>query len=98
MQIEAPPIKRGSDKAAGEHRILGELEHSAEQAREGCERAEATIRAGEHFVRASTACARGAHRPYAPQELIDLADTVTEMNLVKHQDGLRVPAQRGIEG
>jgi cob(I)alamin adenosyltransferase len=33
----------------------------------------------------------------APQELIDLADTVTEMTLVKHHYQAGVPAQRGIE-
>lgn len=33
----------------------------------------------------------------APQELIDLADTVTEMKLVKHHHQAGVPAQRGIE-
>jgi len=32
-----------------------------------------------------------------PQELIDLADTVTEMALVKHHYRAGVPAQRGIE-
>lgn len=33
----------------------------------------------------------------APDELIELADTVTEMTLVKHHHALGVPAQRGIE-
>ncbi len=33
----------------------------------------------------------------APQELVDLADTVTEMRLVKHHYQAGVPAQRGIE-
>ena len=32
-----------------------------------------------------------------PQELIDVADTVTEMKLVKHAFKAGVPAQRGIE-
>ena len=33
----------------------------------------------------------------APQELIDLADTVTEMAMIKHHFKAGVPAQRGIE-
>ena len=33
----------------------------------------------------------------APQELIDLADTVTEMTKLKHHFDIGVPAQRGIE-
>ncbi len=32
-----------------------------------------------------------------PQELIDIADTVTEMTLIKHAFKAGVPAQRGIE-
>jgi cob(I)alamin adenosyltransferase len=32
-----------------------------------------------------------------PQELIELADTVTEMGCVKHHFQAGVPAQRGIE-
>lgn len=33
----------------------------------------------------------------APQELVDVADTVTEMKLIKHHYNAGVPAQRGIE-
>jgi cob(I)alamin adenosyltransferase len=33
----------------------------------------------------------------APQELIDIADTVTEMRKVKHHYEAGIPAQRGIE-
>ena len=33
----------------------------------------------------------------APAELIELADTVTEMTLIKHHFNAGVPAQRGIE-
>jgi len=33
----------------------------------------------------------------APDELITLADTVTEMTLIKHHFKAGVPAQRGIE-
>ena len=33
----------------------------------------------------------------APAELVDLADTVTEMTLIKHHFQAGVPAQRGIE-
>jgi len=99
-----------------------DLEHSAQCARDGWVRAEATIRAGEHFLvvldevtyplrygwlplEPVLACLR--ERPphvhvvltgrNAPQDLIDVADTVTEMTLVKHHYQAGVPAQRGIE-
>ena len=32
-----------------------------------------------------------------PQEIIDVADTVTEMKLIKHAFQAGIPAQRGIE-
>jgi cob(I)alamin adenosyltransferase len=99
-----------------------DLDHSAQLARDGWAKAEATIRAGEHFLvvldeimyplrygwlplDAVLACLR--ERPPhvhvvltgrgAPAELIELADTVTEMALVKHHYKAGVPAQRGIE-
>jgi cob(I)alamin adenosyltransferase len=99
-----------------------DLDHSAQLAREGWARAEATIRAGGHFLvvldeityplrygwlplEPVLACLR--ERPAqvhvvltgrnAPEEVIALADTVTEMTLVKHHHQAGVPAQRGIE-
>lgn len=99
-----------------------DLEHSAQLARDGWLRAEATIRAGAHFLVALDEITyplrygwlplgpvlqalqqRPAHVHVvltgrdAPQELIDIADTVTEMSLVKHHFRAGVPAQRGIE-
>ena len=99
-----------------------DLDHSAELARQGWARAEATIRAGEHFlvvldeimyplrygwVELEPVLQALRERPAhvhvvltgrgAPQELIDLADTVTEMGMVKHHFKAGVPAQRGIE-
>ncbi|MFM2341657.1 MAG: cob(I)yrinic acid a,c-diamide adenosyltransferase [Pseudomonadota bacterium] len=99
-----------------------DLERSAQLARDGWARAEATIRAGEHFlvvldeityplrygwVPLEPVLAALRERPdhvhvvltgrNAPQELVDLADTVTEMRLVKHHYQAGVPAQRGIE-
>lgn len=99
-----------------------DLEHSAQLARDGWERAEATIRAGEHFLVVldeityplsygwlplEPLLAALRERPPhvhvmltgrdAPEELIELADTVTEMALVKHHFKAGVPAQRGIE-
>lgn len=99
-----------------------DLEHSAELARQGWAKAEASIRSGELFMvvldeimyplryglvplDAVLACLR--ERPPqvhvvltgrgAPDELVALADTVTEMTLVKHHFQAGVPAQRGIE-
>ena len=99
-----------------------DLAHSAQLALEGWQRAEATIRAGAHFLvvldeityplrygwvplAPVLACLR--ERPAnvsvvltgrgAPAELVELADTVTEMTLVKHHFDAGVPAQRGIE-
>ncbi len=40
---------------------------------------------------------RGADRPRCTEELVELADTVTEMKLIKHPFNAGVPAQRGIE-
>ena len=99
-----------------------DLERSAELARAGWARAEATVRSGEHFMvvldeimyplrygwlplELVLTCLR--ERPphvhvvltgrNAPAELVELADTVTEMTLVKHHFQAGVPAQRGIE-
>ena len=99
-----------------------DLEHSAQLARDGWERAEATIRAGAHFLvvldeiayplrygwlpLAPVLQALRERPPHvhvvltgrnAPAELVELADTVTEMTLVKHHYKAGVPAQRGIE-
>ena len=99
-----------------------DLDHSAALARVGWAQAEATLRAGAHFLvvldeimyplrygwialEDVLACLR--ERPpqvhvvltgrNAPDELVALADTVTEMALVKHHFQAGVPAQRGIE-
>lgn len=99
-----------------------DLERSAELARQGWARAEATIRAGAHFLVVldeityplrygwlplEPVLQALRERPpqvhvvltgrQAPQELIELADTVTEMGLIKHHHQQGVPAQRGIE-
>ena len=99
-----------------------DLDHSAELAQAGWAKAEATIRAGEHFMvvldeimyplrygwlplEPVLVCLRErpAHMHVvltgrnAPAELMELADTVTEMTLIKHHFKAGVPAQRGIE-
>jgi len=99
-----------------------DLQRSAQLALDGWHRAEATIRAGAHFMvvldeltyplrygwvplQPVLQCLRERPAPVhvvvtgrqAPSELIELADTVTEMALVKHHHQAGVPAQRGIE-
>lgn len=99
-----------------------DLEHSAQLARDGWDRARQTILGGQHFLvvldeitypliygwiplqdvldtlaqrpRDVHVCLTGRR---CPQEIIDLADTVTEMRMVKHAFKSGVPAQRGIE-
>jgi cob(I)alamin adenosyltransferase len=99
-----------------------DLEHSAQLARDGWQRAAATIAAGEHFlvvldeimyplrygwIALDEVLQALRDRPQqvhvvltgrnAPEELVALADTVTEMRAVKHHFQAGVPAQRGIE-
>lgn len=99
-----------------------DLDHSAQLARDGWQRARTAILDGEHFLvvldeitypliygwlpldevlqtlrarpRDVHVCLTGRR---CPPELIELADTVTEMQLVKHAFKAGVPAQRGIE-
>jgi cob(I)alamin adenosyltransferase len=99
-----------------------DLEHSAQLARDGWERAAATIMAGEHFMVVLDEITYPIRYGWVPlqhvldvltqrpshvnvvltgrgaaQELVDVADTVTEMKLIKHHYDAGVPAQRGIE-
>ncbi len=99
-----------------------DLEHSAQLARDGWARAEATIQDGEHLLVVldeimyplrygwlplqpvlQTLREQPPHVHVvltgrnAPPELIEQADTVTEMTMVKHHFKAGVPAQRGIE-
>ena len=99
-----------------------DLEHSAQLARDGWEKARATIRGGEHFLVVldeitypliygwlplddvlETLKTRPGHVHVCltgrrcPPEIIELADTVTEMQMVKHAFKAGIPAQRGIE-
>ena len=99
-----------------------DLEHSAQLAREGWQRARADILSGEFFLvvldeityplrygwlpleqvlQTLRVRPRQVHVVLTgrrcPAELVALADTVTEMQLVKHAFQAGVPAQRGIE-
>lgn len=99
-----------------------DLEHSAELARAGWQRAHADILGGEYFMvtldeitypllygwlplEEVLATLRDRRKDVhvvltgrrCPGELIELADTVTEMALVKHAFRAGIPAQRGIE-
>ncbi len=99
-----------------------DLEHSAQLARDGWQRARAAIASGEHFMvvldeltypliygwlplqevlQALRERPREVHVVITgrrcPPELIELADTVTEMTKIKHAFNAGVPAQRGVE-
>ncbi len=99
-----------------------DLEHSAQLARDGWEKAKADILSGELFLvvldeitypliygwlplqdvldtlaarpKEVHVCLTGRR---CPQEIIDMADTVTEMTMIKHAFKAGIPAQRGIE-
>ena len=99
-----------------------DLERSAQLARDGWQKASATILAGGHFLvvldeitypliygwlplqdvldtlaarpKDVHVCLTGRR---CPEEIIAIADTVTEMKLVKHAFQAGIPAQRGIE-
>ncbi len=103
-----------------------DLEHSAQLARDGWQKAKAAIQSGDYFmvvldeftypliygwlepiggieavVQTLFDRPRDVHVVITgrrcPPELIELADTVTEMRKIKHAFNIGIPAQRGIE-
>ena len=99
-----------------------DLEHSAQLARDGWDKARAAILSGDYFMVVLDEITypliygwlplEGVldtlrQRPKevhvvltgrrCPPEIIELADTVTEMKLIKHAFQAGIPAQRGIE-
>jgi cob(I)alamin adenosyltransferase len=99
-----------------------DLEHSAQLARDGWQKAKAVILSGDYFLVAldeitypliygwldledvlQTLRARPKEVHVVltgrrcPPEIIELADTVTEMQMIKHAFKAGIPAQRGIE-